>query len=94
MQIHIQLATQNFLQTNKHPTLHRNSNTYKNFLDELVLHATTANSAFNVVNLKPAVVFCDKWVESFETESEENREYIKLVLVKNSVLKNLLIIFS
>lgn len=88
MQIHIQLATQNFLQTNQHPTLHRNSSTYKDFLNELELHVTTTNSAFNVVNLKPAVVFCDKWLENFETESEENREYIKLDLVKNMVLKN------
>lgn len=78
IRMHVQLASQNFIQTFGNPSYWEKASCFKTMLDEM--NETTKKnpkSVLNVCNLKLAVNFCDKWVKDLSIESEENSKYIK-----------------
>ncbi|KAH0568279.1 GON-4-like protein [Cotesia glomerata] len=78
-QQHIQLMTQHFLMTYKHPKLHSQSVTCEENLDSIKSLKKDENSAFNIFNLDEALKTVQGWKNQFKDEQFSHGIITKMV---------------
>lgn len=92
MRIHIQFATQTFMQTYKHPLLSNYAPEFKRFLSE-INERVNEMAQFNAIerfhNLRNAVELANNWEIELSQDNSENCEYINFIKKENEHYKKL-----
>lgn len=84
LRMHVQMLTQNYLQTYGHPGFYASADKFLKQLVELEEHALQVEnkemSIWNILNLQYALDCCRDWSKDLENETPENNNYIEYVL--------------
>ncbi|XP_055374922.1 uncharacterized protein LOC129607773 [Condylostylus longicornis] len=80
LRIHVQILTQNYLQTYSHPQFWQKAKSQKDLLLDLESKCSlNENSAFNAWNLKNAIKLINCWEVELSEENEENQNFMDFV---------------
>ncbi|XP_031624264.1 uncharacterized protein LOC116341381 isoform X2 [Contarinia nasturtii] len=91
LRMHVQLATQSYIQTYGHPEFYPEAPKIKQYLDDLINIVDKENAGtISIYNLKPAVELITKWETELSQNTKENTELVTYLQNEmNKLRKNL-----